>query len=70
MGTDTDRLDNLEAKLAYLEDANETLSEELATQLRKMERLESRLTLVLERIGELEAGAVDEPQGDDPPPHY
>lgn len=65
-----DRLEKLEAKIAYLEDANETLSEEVAAQLRKIERLESRVRLVFERIGELEAGAADEPQGDEPPPHY
>lgn len=66
----SDRLENLEAKLAFLEDTNETLSNEVAAQLRMIERLESRLTVVLERIGELEAGAADEPQGDEPPPHY
>jgi uncharacterized coiled-coil protein SlyX len=65
-----DRLENIEAKVAYLEDANETLSGEVATQLRMIERLESRLALVLERIGELESGAPDEPRGDEPPPHY
>ncbi len=65
-----ERLEKLEAKIAYLEDANETLSGEVAVQLRKIERLESRLTVVLERIGELEAGAADEPRGDEPPPHY
>ncbi|WP_405232843.1 SlyX family protein [Lentisalinibacter salinarum] len=65
-----DRIDNVEAKVAYLEDANETLSGEVAAQLRMIERLESRLALALERIGELESGPSDEPRGDEPPPHY
>ena len=65
-----DRIDNVEAKVAYLEDANETLSGEVAAQLRMIESLESRLTLALERIGELESGPADEPRGDEPPPHY
>ncbi|WP_405225216.1 SlyX family protein [Lentisalinibacter sediminis] len=65
-----DRIDNVEAKVAYLEDANETLSGEVAAQLRMIESLESRLALALERIGELEPGAPDEPRGDEPPPHY
>jgi len=65
-----DRIENIEAKLAYLEDSNETLSGEVATQLRMIESLESRLALALERIGELESGPVDEPRGDEPPPHY
>lgn len=65
-----DRLDDIEAKVAYLEDANETLSGEVAAQLRMIDSLESRLTLLLERIGELESGPPDEPRGDEPPPHY
>ena len=65
-----DRIDNVEAKVAYLEDANETLSGEVAAQLRMIESLESRLTLALERIGELESGPADEPRGNEPPPHY
>ncbi len=65
-----ERLEIIEAKVAYLEDANETLSGEVATQLRMIESLESRLTLVLERIGELESGAPDDSRGDEPPPHY
>lgn len=65
-----DRIENIEAKVAYLEDANETLSGEVAAQLRMIESLESRLALVLERIGELESGPADEPRGDEPPPHY
>lgn len=65
-----DRIDNLETKVAYLEDANETLSGEVAAQLRLIESLQSRLALALERIGELESGPADEPRGDEPPPHY
>lgn len=65
-----DRIDNVEAKVAYLEDANETLSGEVAAQLRMIESLESRLALALERIGELESGPADEPRGNEPPPHY
>ncbi len=65
-----DRIDNVEAKVAYLEDANETLSGEVAAQLRMIERLESRLALALERIGALEPGPSDEPRGDEAPPHY
>jgi uncharacterized coiled-coil protein SlyX len=65
-----DRIDNLEAKVAYLEDANETLSGEVAAQLRMIESLQSRLALALERIGALESGPADEPRGDEPPPHY
>lgn len=65
-----DRLEDIEAKVAYLEDANETLSQEVATQLRMIESLESRMTLMLERIGEMEPGATEEPRGDEPPPRY
>ena len=65
-----DRIDNIEAKLAYIEDANETLSGEVAAQLRMIESLESRLGLALERIGELESEPADSPRGEEPPPHY
>ncbi len=65
----SDRLDEVEAKLAFLEDANDTLGRELEAQLRRIATLEGRLTRALDRIAELES--ADEPQGDhEPPPHY
>lgn len=65
----SDRLDNVEAKLAFLEDANDTLGREVEAQLRRIQALESQLARALDRVAELEAADGGE-STDEPPPHY
>ena len=63
------RLDEVEAKLAFLEDANDTLGREVEAQLRRIVALEGQLARALDRIAELES-ADDRGPGHEPPPHY
>lgn len=63
------RLEAMETKLAFQEDALQQLSDALVAQQGRIDRLEARLALLAEQIegqGEPGAGHADEP----PPPHY
>lgn len=60
------RLIEVETKLAYLEDANQTLSDELI----RMHALIERLQLRIDKLqGELQAGEGPG-EADERPPHY
>jgi SlyX protein len=62
----------LEAQLAFLEDAVQTLDQALSQQQREILKLERTVELLRERLGEqgtrLDAVADESP--DPPPPHY
>jgi len=65
------RLNELEIQLAHLTRANEELSGVVADQARRLERMEKRLNLLLERAREQEsAGAGGHVFGDEVPPHW
>jgi uncharacterized coiled-coil protein SlyX len=65
-----DRLESLESKIAFLEQANAQLSDELLHQRRQVEQLRMEVEALAAR---LRAAASDAPQWsveDERPPHY
>ena len=62
----------LEAQLAFLEDAVQTLDQALSQQQREILKLERTVELLLERLGEqgTRLDAVADGSPDPPPPHY
>jgi SlyX protein len=63
-----DRVDTLEARLTFQDDAIETLNKTVTEQWAKIEALTRRLVALSERLQEAESqmpGAANEP-----PPHY
>lgn len=64
-----DILTDLQIRLAFQEDAIATLDRQVLDQQRQIEVLEQRCRLLLDRMGELLAGAGDSGP-EPPPPHY
>ncbi|MEQ8857994.1 MAG: SlyX family protein [Pseudomonadales bacterium] len=61
------RLDALEAKLAFQEDAARQLSDALVAQQNRIDRLEARIEALMDQLSQGDdAGELPEP----PPPHY
>ncbi|MEM1263093.1 MAG: SlyX family protein [Pseudomonadota bacterium] len=65
---DVDRLTATETKLAYLEDAVDTLSDVVIKQREMLDSLLRQLTELSDRLDA--AGAGTDPNGDERPPHY
>lgn len=64
------RLDELETRVAFQDDALQTMSDEIARQQRDIERLQLQLAALAKRQAEMQT-QVGEPLGDEPPPpHY
>ncbi|MEM7276937.1 MAG: SlyX family protein [Pseudomonadota bacterium] len=63
---DTERLTEVETKLAYLEDTVQTLNDILIEQRNQIDRLESKLSALRESMDSASADGPD----DQPPPHY
>ena len=68
--TDAERLEQLETKIAYLEQANQELSDVLFAQQKAMGRLEARLGRLADRIEALAEPAGEYPVEEEKPPHY
>ena len=64
-----DKVNRLEETIAHLVKSNEELSDELALQWKRIERLESSLKHFEDRFAELESGKSDLP-GNQKPPHW
>jgi len=67
--TDAERIDNLEIKLAYMEDFMNQIQEVAVQQTRDIEKLKAENKLMAERIKDL----IENAEGDIPnrkPPHY
>jgi len=65
------RLDELEIQLAHLAKLNEELSDVVAEQAIRLDRMEKRLNLLLDRAREQEAaGTGGHVFGDEVPPHW
>ena len=62
----------LEAQLAFLEDAVQTLDQALSQQQREILKLERTVELLRERLGEqgTRLDAVADGSSEPPPPHY
>lgn len=64
-----ERIDELESRLAFQDDAISSLDRALADQQRQVGRLETTLAFVMDRIREKDLD-LDLPDDEPPPPHY
>jgi len=64
-----DRITELETRLAFQDDAIQSMSDELAIQQRDIERLQMQMAALLKRQEEM-AGQFEVREQDAPPPHY
>jgi SlyX protein len=66
-----DALQELEVKVAFLEDALNTLSDEFYKQQKEMEKLKMSHTAISEKLNSSDAdGGEQATQQDEVPPHY
>ena len=72
MEMDMSNTAHLEAQLAFLEDAVQTLDQALSQQQRTILKLERTVDMLRERLGEHSArlDAVADGSPEPPPPHY
>jgi SlyX protein len=64
----SDRIDALEARLMFQDEAIETLNKTITAQWLKIDALTRQVATLSERLQEAEAHAPD--ATNDPPPHY
>lgn len=64
-----DRVTDLESRLAFQDDALQTLSDVVYEQERVIERLRSQMQALLKRLEDLQ-GQVGVADDEAPPPHY
>lgn len=64
-----DRVNELETRLAFQDDALNTLNDELVHQQRALERLQLQMAALIKRQAEM-AGQFEISTQDAPPPHY
>jgi uncharacterized coiled-coil protein SlyX len=64
------RIEQLEFKVAFLEQANAQLSEELYRQRQEMEALRARLAVLLERLEAAQSQPTQYTPEQEKPPHY
>ena len=64
----SDRIDALETRLTYQDEAIETLNQAITKQWLEIDRLTRRLAEMKERLQEAESQAPD--PTNEPPPHY
>jgi SlyX protein len=69
-GSMTDRINELEIKLAYLEQANAELSGELFQQRRDLEALREQLATLIGRFEAAQSQPTAYTPEDEKPPHY
>jgi uncharacterized coiled-coil protein SlyX len=65
-----ERLERLELKLAYLEQANQELSDVVYRQQQELEDMRERLAVLTTRIEVLKAGETQYTPEQERPPHY
>ncbi len=64
----SERIDTLEARLAYQDDTIETLNQTITAQWKQIDRLTRQITELNARLREAEANAPG--PANEPPPHY
>ena len=64
------RLEDIELKLAYVERGNQELSDVMYAQQQVIDRLQSRLQRLADRLEALEQRPRDYASEDEAPPHY
>ena len=65
-----DSIERLELKLAFLERANQELSDVVYRQQQELEELRARVALLVARIDALKAGETTYTPEQERPPHY
>lgn len=68
--THDSRFEELELKLAYLERANQELSDVIYRQQQSMDQLEARLSRLADRLEAIEERPRDYASQEETPPHY
>jgi SlyX protein len=64
------RLDTIETKIAFLEQANAELSDVVYRQRLELERLQARLDNLVTRLGTAQSPPTSYTAEDEKPPHY
>lgn len=64
----SERIDTMEARLAYQDDTIETLNQTITAQWKQIDALTRQLAQLSERLQEAEANAPG--PANEPPPHY
>ncbi len=64
------RIEELEAKLAFQDDALTQLDSALVAQQTRVDQLERRLEALQTKLVALESQPPGAPEGHEPPPHY
>ena len=67
---ESERLEQIEIRIAYLEQANTQLSDMVIQQRQELESLRSRLTTQLARIEAAQSQATTYTPEEEKPPHY
>lgn len=65
-----ERIDYLETRIAFQEDALEQLSSELAQQQRLIEKMRQQMDLMIQKLRESAGSPVASQSEETPPPHY
>jgi SlyX protein len=66
----TDRLEQVEIKLAFLEESNAQLSDVVLRQQREIDALTRRLEVLMERLVAVQQAPTAYTLEDEKPPHY
>ncbi|QBY04005.1 SlyX family protein [Thalassotalea sp. HSM 43] len=65
-----DRIDNLEAKIAFQDDVIEQLNIEITAHQEGISHLKDQLNLVVDKVKSMNASQIANPEDEAPPPHY
>ncbi|HEU4856846.1 MAG TPA: SlyX family protein [Rhodanobacteraceae bacterium] len=65
-----ERLDDMELRLTFLDDAVSTLGDSEAMQSQRLLQLENALTELRRELAALRTSLSDDPRDEPPPPHY
>jgi SlyX protein len=65
-----DELVELETKVAYQEDTIQTLNDAVCRQQQQIDKLETKMNLLLEKIREVDEPALAGDPNEETPPHY
>ena len=65
-----DRVDNLEAKIAFQDDIIEQLNNEITVHHEQLSDLNEQLRLIGQRVKDMNTTAVGRVEDETPPPHY
>ncbi|MBN3562681.1 SlyX family protein [Aliamphritea spongicola] len=68
--SETDRIADLEARLAFQEDALDKMSDVIAKQSQEIDRMNVLLKHIHSQVKLIGQDAISAPDADVPPPHY